>query len=580
MFSFIHEADLHKVYNKRPWSIRGGHLILKHWSSDLTWQEVDFSSSAFWIQIHGLPNLWRTEENIKKIGSKAGPVIDVDLTGDPGGVWRKFIRVRVEVNIANPLLPGIFLPRPNKSDLWIGLKYEKIADICYRCGVIGHVQDSCTAESFQLCNSSGKCFNAAGPWLRAECDGTPPGAFQENNHTPVTTKSPGTQPISVVTEITPASYTKPQPPHNQDHSIGPPSTWSILSVPSHQPGHQHTTIMEKDTTVNEISEAVTNPVLAIPEVHTSSFHVPATQDNSATHNLILLTPVKINLTPLISTSEVSPPRTHKNLDPPLSPVGLTPSPTYPSLDPHRPPSPDRYIPNPVSINPALSVNPNPPFSKSNLYSQHIIPLPNHLTPPTLSCNQKRKNSVPELEHFSKRLRKAVEGPEPIYFDPNTVTFIPRSRLEQFIVNEEAPGGVPSHSALNHGPAALKHLPEELQSWNDSAEDPREKGIGNIDLNSNSNKLPPNATRVTSKIDVDNGSLARRRSSVCVLVFWFGGSSSLMSWHEHFSVRETSSEISMEEKGCADGYKERDRNVDKGVMARGSLGKGEAMAKKE
>nr|POE67237.1 hypothetical protein CFP56_65442 [Quercus suber] len=47
----------------------------------------------------------------------------------------------------------------------------------------------------------------------------------------------------------------------------------------------------------------------------------------------------------------------------------------------------------------------------------------------------------------------------------------------------------------------------------------------------------------------------------------------MSWHEHFSVRETSSEISMEEKGCADGYKERDRNVDKGVMARGSLGKG-------
>ena len=111
MFSFSHEADLHKVYNKRPWSIRGGHLILKQWSSDLTWQEVEFSSSALWIQIHGLPSLWRTEENIKKIGSKAGPVIDVELIGDLVGTWKKFIRVRAEVNIANSLFPGIFLPK-------------------------------------------------------------------------------------------------------------------------------------------------------------------------------------------------------------------------------------------------------------------------------------------------------------------------------------------------------------------------------------------------------------------------------------------------------------------------------------
>ena len=114
MFSFSHEADLHKVYNKRPWSIRGGHLILKQWSSDLTWQEVEFSSSALWIQIHGLPSLWRTEENIKKIGSKAGSVIDVDLIGDPGGAWKKFIKVRAEVNIANPLFLGIFLRKQKR----------------------------------------------------------------------------------------------------------------------------------------------------------------------------------------------------------------------------------------------------------------------------------------------------------------------------------------------------------------------------------------------------------------------------------------------------------------------------------
>ena len=38
LFSFHHEADLLKAFRRRPWSIRGGHLILKKWSSDLAWK--------------------------------------------------------------------------------------------------------------------------------------------------------------------------------------------------------------------------------------------------------------------------------------------------------------------------------------------------------------------------------------------------------------------------------------------------------------------------------------------------------------------------------------------------------------
>ncbi|KAL0010223.1 hypothetical protein SO802_005331 [Lithocarpus litseifolius] len=167
MSTFHHEVDLRNVFMKRPWSIRGGHMILKRWSLELTWQEVDFSTSTIWVQIHGLPTLWRSEENLQRIGSKVGSVLEVNLTGDAGGVRKKFHRVRIEMDVSYPLILGIFLPRPNKCDLWIGLKYEKIVDLCYRCGIVGHNQKNCSSELFQLLNPVGNLFKAAGPWLKA-----------------------------------------------------------------------------------------------------------------------------------------------------------------------------------------------------------------------------------------------------------------------------------------------------------------------------------------------------------------------------------------------------------------------------
>ena len=142
----------------------------KKWSLDITWQEVNFSTSTFWVQVHGLLTLWRTENNLKRIGSHLGQVLEADIVDDPSGSWKKFLRVQVDIPIEKPLLSGFFLPRLNKSNIWIGFKYEKLANICYKCGIIGHEERSCEGNLFQLCNPKGTSFNATSPWLRARND--------------------------------------------------------------------------------------------------------------------------------------------------------------------------------------------------------------------------------------------------------------------------------------------------------------------------------------------------------------------------------------------------------------------------
>jgi hypothetical protein len=148
LFTFGHEVDRQLAFNRRPWTIKGAHLVLKPWTPELLWHEIDFSCSTFWVQVHGLPLLWQNKENLTRIGSQVGKVIDVDLSGDPKIQWKKFVRVQVDVNITLPLNSGSSLPRPGLSDIWVGIKFEKLPDLCYKCGIIGHPEKDCNLPRF------------------------------------------------------------------------------------------------------------------------------------------------------------------------------------------------------------------------------------------------------------------------------------------------------------------------------------------------------------------------------------------------------------------------------------------------
>ena len=133
----------------------------------------------------------------------------------------------MDVDLTRPLLPGVFLPCPNLSDLWISLNYEKLSVVCYNCGIIGHEASHCQDNVFRLTTLAGAHYIAVGQWLRAESEDIPMGVSNTGNESSLISKL-----VTVPTSTTPAPVGPCQssPKHNASHTMNtyhnPPKTGS------------------------------------------------------------------------------------------------------------------------------------------------------------------------------------------------------------------------------------------------------------------------------------------------------------------------------------------------------------------
>jgi hypothetical protein len=85
-----------------------------------------------------------TAVNAIKIGKKfIGEVLNVENGDKKGIIAHHHLRIRIAVNILHPLHPGFFLPRQGLSSIWIKFLYERLADYCIFCGLIGHRKNFC-----------------------------------------------------------------------------------------------------------------------------------------------------------------------------------------------------------------------------------------------------------------------------------------------------------------------------------------------------------------------------------------------------------------------------------------------------
>ncbi|KAL5850007.1 hypothetical protein ACOSQ4_008020 [Xanthoceras sorbifolium] len=146
-FHFQNNSDRKRVLMGGPWNFDNALLVLEIPSGYGDFSEMSFQWSDFWIQIHNAPLICMTKNIGLMLGERIGKVKDIDV-GASGDCFGKFLRVKVSIDVTKPLKRVLRVKLDgSKAEKMLLLKYERMPEYCFCCGLIGHPFRECPGES-------------------------------------------------------------------------------------------------------------------------------------------------------------------------------------------------------------------------------------------------------------------------------------------------------------------------------------------------------------------------------------------------------------------------------------------------
>ncbi|XP_050222146.1 uncharacterized protein LOC126672240 [Mercurialis annua] len=130
--------DRRRIMGGGPWRFQELLIVLEAPTGLGNYSTMKFDKTSFWVQIHNLPLMGMTREAGLSLGAQIGEVEEVD-PGATGDCLGKYLRVRVKMDITKPLKRGLKVKlEAEGAPTVIMLKYERLPDLCMKCGIIGH----------------------------------------------------------------------------------------------------------------------------------------------------------------------------------------------------------------------------------------------------------------------------------------------------------------------------------------------------------------------------------------------------------------------------------------------------------
>ncbi|CAA0829202.1 Unknown protein [Striga hermonthica] len=143
-FIFEDEEDMRKVKAGNNWIFENQYLVLQEWRKGISQNDPCFHEVKLWVQVFNVPLEWQSPEVGIKVGSVFNNVFNVSVINANGNGGRA-LRILVGVDIEEPL-PRCSAIRLGDQATMVTFKYERLVNLCYYCGHIGHLDRDCAIK--------------------------------------------------------------------------------------------------------------------------------------------------------------------------------------------------------------------------------------------------------------------------------------------------------------------------------------------------------------------------------------------------------------------------------------------------
>ncbi|KAF4376442.1 hypothetical protein G4B88_000130 [Cannabis sativa] len=159
-------GEVKHILSHGPWSPCDGFMLVAAMPEDGLWSSADLCSVELWVKAHGVPLELLTDEAAVQMANRVGKFVAADRVRRNGILVNSFLRFRTRINISLPLVPGVSLEGNGKKKHWAFFKFEQLPVFCFKCGVIGHMEDVFSGRKRVVLVDDGRSVPLFGPWLR------------------------------------------------------------------------------------------------------------------------------------------------------------------------------------------------------------------------------------------------------------------------------------------------------------------------------------------------------------------------------------------------------------------------------